>query len=113
MAMRLASNWTSSRAERAPKDDRAELRYGDPESLDAQIDDLLSNLESGNGAVEFGPGPAYRPRPRKLRSMRRFGAWLRRVWRWRRTTFTLVAALVVSTAIAVATVYLASQLLVR
>jgi hypothetical protein len=83
-------------------------RYGGPDALDAQIDDLLANIEAENGAVPWTPGTPVRRRPRRTR---RLGLQIRRIWAWRRTTFLFAATLMVSTGIAIVTVYLASRVL--
>ncbi len=79
-----------------------------PDPLDAQIDDLLANMEAENGAVPWSPAT---PGRRRFRRTRRLGLRIRRIWAWRRATFLFAATLLVSTGIAIVTVYFASRVL--
>lgn len=94
---------------RAPQDDGP--RYGGPDALDAQIDDLLANIEAESEAAPWSPGTPSRRARFRFRRTRRLAARIRRIWAWRRTTFLFAATLMVSTGIAIVTVYLASRLL--
>ena len=101
----------SGRSQRTRRPQSGGPRYGGPDALDAQIDDLLANIEAENEAVPWSPGtPGGRTR-RRFRRTRRLGARIRRIWEWRRTTFLFAATLTVSTGIAIVTVYLASRVL--
>jgi hypothetical protein len=96
------------RSQRTRRPQSGGPRYGGPDALDAQIDDLLANIEAENGAVAWSPAT---PGRRRLRRTRRLGLRIRRIWAWRRTTFLFAATLMVSTGIAIVTVYLASRVL--
>jgi hypothetical protein len=79
------------------------------DSLDAQIDELLANIEGDSRTWDGETGA--RRRRRRFRRTRRLGYRIRRMWALRRTTALLAAALLASTGIAVGTVYLAAQVL--
>ena len=96
------------RSQRTRQPPSGGMRYGGPDPLDAQIDDLLANIDAENGAVPWSPGTPVR---RRFRRTRRIGLRIRRIWAWRRTTFLFAATLMVSTGIAIVTVYLASRVL--
>ena len=86
-----------------------ESTTGAPDTLDAQIDDLLANIETETEPAQSRPGK--RRGGRRFTRTRRLAHRTRRLWALRRTTALLAAALLASTGIAVATVYLAAQLL--
>ena len=98
----------SGRSQRRRRPQSDGPRYGGPDALDAQIDDLLANIEAENETVPWSPGT---PGRRRFRRTRRLGLRIRRIWAWRRTTFLFAATLMVSTGIAIVTVYLASRAL--
>jgi hypothetical protein len=100
----------SSRSRRTRRPQSGGPRYGGPDALDAQIDDLLANIEAENEAVPWSPGTPGR-RAHRFRRTRRLGSRIRWVWAWRRATFLFAATLMVSTGIAIVTVYLASRML--
>jgi hypothetical protein len=96
------------RAHRTRRPPSGGPRYGGPDALDAQIDDLLANIEAETKALPWSPGTQGR---RARQQTRRLGSGIRRVWGWRRTTFLFASTLMVSTGIAIVTVYLASRVL--
>ena len=107
--MRRALTRKSGRARRGAQSQNG-AGFGAPDVLDAQIDDLLAKVEAENAVVWEPPPARRRPRTRR-RPPRRLGARIRYLWKWKRTTMFFAATLVVSTCIAVATVYLATQAL--
>jgi hypothetical protein len=99
----------SSRSRRTRRPENGGPRYGGPDALDVQIDDLLANIQAENEAVPWSPGTPGR-RAHRFRRTRRLGSRIRRVWAWRRTIL-FAATLMVSTGTAIVTVYLASRVL--